>query len=302
MVARLDVLRGPEARHAGRSMGHDSCMVMRIAGLPVLGPSDLLAGARAVAGWTEEAVDVAGTLPERAARLLDGVEALVGRIGGVADRVDGLLDRVDATLDRVDAAAGQAEVTVATVNRLVETVDAVATRATAAVGRAEHVAEQAAGTLATAAAVAGDAEQVVRAAGGVAADAADIVSSAGAVAGRAGVVVDEAVATSAAARELLDTWAPLSVRMSPLARRFVEQLSEQEVTAAIQLVDHLPQLTEHMETDIMPILATLDRVGPDVHELLDVLKDVRQAIVGVPGFAFFRRRGEDRGEERGGEP
>jgi hypothetical protein len=55
--------------------------------------------------------------------------------------------------------------------------------------------------------------------------------------------------------------------------------------------------TEHMETDIMPILATLDRVGPDVHELLEVLKDVRLAIQGVPGFSLFRRRGADRDDE-----
>lgn len=56
--------------------------------------------------------------------------------------------------------------------------------------------------------------------------------------------------------------------------------------------------TEHMESDIMPILATLDRVGPDVHELLDVLKDVRLAIQGVPGFRMPRRRGADRGRAR----
>ena len=59
--------------------------------------------------------------------------------------------------------------------------------------------------------------------------------------------------------------------------------------------------TEHMETDIMPILATLDRVGPDVHELLDVLKDVRLAIQGVPGFRLLRRRGADREDELGDE-
>jgi hypothetical protein len=47
----------------------------------------------------------------------------------------------------------------------------------------------------------------------------------------------------------------------------------------------------------MPILATLDRVGPDVHELLDVLKDVRQALLGVPGFKMLRRRGAEKEDE-----
>ena len=59
----------------------------------------------------------------------------------------------------------------------------------------------------------------------------------------------------------------------------------------------MPQFTEHMEADIMPVLGKLDQVGPDVHELLDVLKDVRLAIEGLPGFALFRRRGAEREDE-----
>jgi hypothetical protein len=72
------------------------------------------------------------------------------------------------------------------------------------------------------------------------------------------------------------------------------------VHAAIRLVDQLPQLTEHLETDIMPILATLDRVGPDVHELLEQLKQVRQAIQGIPGLRYFSRRGEREDAEENG--
>ena len=53
-------------------------------------------------------------------------------------------------------------------------------------------------------------------------------------------------------------------------------------TAPDRLIDHVPEFTEHMETDIMPVLAKLDQVGPDVHELLDVLKDVP---AGHPGRA-----------------
>ena len=67
--------------------------------------------------------------------------------------------------------------------------------------------------------------------------------------------------------------------------------------AFIKLVDQVPQFTEHMVTDIMPILATLDRVGPDLHELLDVTKDLRQAIDGIPGFSFLKRRGESKEDE-----
>ena len=114
---------------------------------------------------------------------------------------------------------------------------------------------------------------------------------------RAEAVIARADATTSSAQRLVEAYVPLAERAAPLANRFVDELSEQEVHAAIKMVDQLPALTEHLEQDIMPILATLDRVGPDVHELLNVTRDLRQAILGVPGFAFFRRRGEDRQDD-----
>jgi hypothetical protein len=94
----------------------------------------------------------------------------------------------------------------------------------------------------------------------------------------------------AGAAGLLSTFEPLANRAAPLASRFVSELSEQEVAAAVRLVDQLPRLAEHLESDVMPILATLDRVGPDMHELLNVVKDLRTALDGVPGLAYLRRR------------
>jgi hypothetical protein len=75
---------------------------------------------------------------------------------------------------------------------------------------------------------------------------------------------------------------------------FVEEFSAHEVQAAIKLVDELPRLSKHLNDDLLPILTTLNHVGPDIHELLAVAKDVRQAILGIPGFDYLRRRGEDK--------
>ena len=57
-------------------------------------------------------------------------------------------------------------------------------------------------------------------------------------------------------------------------------------------VDELPKLKEHLTADILPILATLDRVGPDLHDLLDVTRDLKLAVAGIPGLGMLRRRGE----------
>jgi hypothetical protein len=45
---------------------------------------------------------------------------------------------------------------------------------------------------------------------------------------------------------------------------------------------------------VLPILSTLDRVGPDIHDLLEVTRDLKLAIAGIPGLGMLRRRGEDR--------
>ena len=120
-----------------------------------------------------------------------------------------------------------------------------------------------------------------------------VVGEAATVARRAQDVVASAGRTSDSAGELLDTYAPMATRAAPLAGQFIDELSAEEVHAAVVLLDQLPELADRM-TALMPILGTLETVAPEIHELLGVAKDVRQAIVGVPGFDFLRRRGEDK--------
>src|SRR4051794_28698765 len=80
-----------QRRRGGRAppgpLGQDRGMV-RIAGVPVwVSPSELIGGARAVLGWTDEAVGVVAALPQRLAALLDDVDVLLGRVDGIADQV-----------------------------------------------------------------------------------------------------------------------------------------------------------------------------------------------------------------------
>jgi hypothetical protein len=147
----------------------------------------------------------------------------------------------------------------------------------------------------------GAAEAVVRRADELVARTGQVLDETEALIGRAKAVTAAAEGVTAdvghiarTSRELTDTYAPLAQKAHPLAQRFVDELSPHEVDAAIQLVDQLPVLTRHLMDDVLPILTTLDRVGPDIHQLLEVTNDVRQAILGIPGFSFLRRRGEDK--------
>ncbi|WP_232664190.1 hypothetical protein [Pseudonocardia sp. TRM90224] len=282
-------------------------MVLRIGGLPVwVGPSDMIAGARAVMGWTDDAVELVAALPQRITGLLSEAEDLVARINGIADAAESIVARAEGMVGSIDGVLGEARTAVTGADTvlteagaLVKRIDPLLTEvgtitgdAAAVITKADAVAGSAAEIVTGAGTVTAEAEAIIATVGGVTAGAEGVIQKASAVADRAHGAVENASGAAADAVELLALYQPIVERGAPLARRFVEEFSEEELLAAIRLVDQLPQLTEHVESDIMPILATLDRVGPDVHELLGVLKDVRMAIQGIPGFRMLRRRGE----------
>lgn len=241
-------------------------MALRIGGLPVLiGPSDVIAGVRAVMGWTDDAVELVGSLPERASTLLRELELLLERVNRLADQAETMLARADDIVDSVDEVLAAAHTSVVGVEAVLAKADAVTARAANVVTQASTVTDSADGVIGKATAVTDSARAVITSASGAA---------------------DKAAA-------LLATYEPIAERAAPLARRFVEEFSEDELHAAIRLVDTLPKLTEHVESDVLPMLATLDHVGPDIAELLGVVKDLRRVLESIPGYRLFRRRGEN---------
>ncbi|NKE56026.1 methyl-accepting chemotaxis protein [Lentzea sp. PSKA42] len=188
---------------------------------------------------------------------------------------------VAAVPGRVLNLIGEVEQLVRKVNGTIDAVDGIVKKADALVDRTGQVVA--------------DAEKAVD-------EVRAITASAGDVAERAAQIVTTAGQTAHTANELIGIYEPIAKQAQPLAKRFVDELSPHEVEAAIKLVDELPVLTEHLISDILPILATLDRVGPEVHQLLEVTSDMRQAILGIPGFSFMRRRGEKKEGDEGVKP
>ena len=143
------------------------------------------------------------------------------------------------------------------------------------------------------------AEHVVARAEAVAAEAADstakvraTVDAAGTVTRDAGRRVDGAGGLVDRLDTLLGTWEPVGRKLAPQAARLADSLSGHEADAAIALIDRMPVVLEHLDTDLLPVLRTLDRVGPDLHELLEVVEDLRRVMTGLPGVGLLRRRGD----------
>jgi hypothetical protein len=124
-----------------------------------------------------------------------------------------------------------------------------------------------------------------------------VVGSAHAVTGDAATTVAAAGRLTGTGQDLLGQVEPSVQRVLPLLEKFADSVSPAEVDAAVALVNELPELTRSLQHDVLPLLQTLDRVGPDVNEMLHVLDDLRRAILGIPGFTFLKKRGADRIEE-----
>lgn len=248
-------------------------------------PRDVVGVARATTSWALDTVLFVAVLPVRVATVLTDVEQLVARISEVADdaalaitEVRRIVEASAGVVDGADRVVSGAERTVEGAARVIIGAEGTVEGAGRVIAGAESTVEGAAGVIAGAESTVHGAEVAIRSVEVTGTDAARIIA--------------EAARATHAAMALLDTWRPIAEQAAPLAGRFVQEFSEEELQAAIRAVDQLPALTAHLQNDVMPLLATLDRTGPDVHELLDVAKDVREAIAGIPGFTFFRRRGE----------
>ncbi|MBB1010268.1 methyl-accepting chemotaxis protein, partial [Dietzia sp. SLG510A3-3B2-2] len=92
-------------------------------------------------------------------------------------------------------------------------------------------------------------------------------------------------------------WADKTIRLlEPIADDVLESVDPDEVKAVIQFIDHLPALGDTLENDVMPVLASLDTVAPEVHQILEVAQQCLEAVAGIPGFQLLRRRGGDNGK------
>lgn len=174
-----------------------------------------------------------------------------------AESVDQLL----AAVPRMVALLGQAEALVARADRLVDDIDATRARAQEVVDRAAAVTDRAAG-----------------------------------VTDRADALMGTLVPLTDRLGRLLDLLGPPLTRLQPVLDRLAETTSPREVDAMVHLIDQLPALADSLETEIFPILNSLETVAPDVHDLLDVTKEFNELLGQIPGLRGLKRRVDEQQE------
>ena len=190
-----------------------------------------------------------------------GPRDLLAVIEKGADQVDQLLGAVPRVLALLD----QAEVLLVRASAAVDAVEAVTREAEAVVVHTDAVVDRA--------------------------DA--LVVRVDAVVDGADKVADHADAVVARSVVLLDALEPPLTTLQPTLQTLADTTHPEEVAALVQLIDHLPDLTERIERDVLPVMTTLGTVAPDLHDLLDVSRELNEMLGKLPGLGRIKRRVEE---------
>ena len=190
-------------------------------------------------------------------RLISGPTDLLRLPAHAVEAVGELL----ALVPRIVDAVGQAEV-------LIGRVDGVVDRADAAVTHVETTRQRADGVVA-------HTEPVVNRAAGLV--------------NRLVPVVDRLL-------PLLDRLLPVLDKLEPMVARLADTTSPTEVDAVVKLIGTLPDISDKMRQDILPVLDTLGTVAPDLRDLLDVSRELNEMLGALPGLGRVKRKIEERQE------
>jgi DNA repair ATPase RecN len=189
---------------------------------------------------------------------------LLERGGDAVEQLLGAVPRLVSLLDDAERLVGRA-------GRLVDDIDATRRSADAVVVRTDETVTRADGVL-------GDTDGAVR-------RATDLLSVL--------EPLNERLVT------LLDSLEPSLTRLQPVLERLAETTAPHEVDAMVELIDHLPALARKMEVDIVPVLDSLSTVAPDLHDLLDVSRELNEMLAKIPGMGRVKDRVERQQEDEG---
>lgn len=125
-----------------------------------------------------------------------------------------------------------------------------------------------------------------------------VTRDAAGVVARTSGVVDRAEAQVARLTPLLDGFEPSLTKLQPTLETLADSTNPDEVAALVQMVDHLPELSRRLEDEVLPMMATLGTVAPDIHDLLAVSRELNDMLAKLPGIGRIKRRiDEQQGED-----
>ncbi|HIW68556.1 MAG TPA: methyl-accepting chemotaxis protein, partial [Candidatus Dietzia merdigallinarum] len=189
------------------------------------------------------------------------------RVGETVGTAEGLVLRVDSTV-------GDAEGLVLRVGSTVGDAESMVVRVGETVGEAEQLVARVAPSLDFVESTIGAVRPVLE----------ELLLEEGVRAEQARVVANRVT-------ELLVVADDVATKLVPVVTRVTDKVDTKEFEAVLEVIDNLPAIIQSVESDVLPIVRSLDSVAPELSEILVVANNCLEALNGIPGFQRLRRRG-----------
>lgn len=125
-----------------------------------------------------------------------------------------------------------------------------------------------------------------------------VTADAGAVVERVDRVIDQVDPLVDRLAAQLDALEPSLTKLQPTLERLADTTDPDEVAALVRMVDRLPEISERIERDVLPIMGTLGTVAPDLNDLLAVSRELNDMLAKIPGIGRIKKRiDEEQGED-----
>ncbi len=130
-----------------------------------------------------------------------------------------------------------------------------------------------------------DAQAIADRVGGTQAEAAAAVSEASAA-------VAEAAALIESVQQLLTRFQPALAKLGPLTEVVAREVTTDDAQALTDMLHTAPDLVDTLQNDVVPVLDSLDTVGPDLRDVREVTHAVDEMLGAVPGLGRVKKRVE----------
>lgn len=256
----------------------------------ILSPSSVVQAAFRVVEWELAMVRQFVLLPARVLVLLEDVELIVQRVQRLLDEVDRTVASIDRIVDTAGETVDGVRDTVARANRVVDEVGRTVDSADGVVARVGSTVDSADALVTTAGGLIDRVVPMLDFAESALAPVRPVVEAL-----LVDADLDPELARLVATRitEVLVYADKTITLLEPVTEEVLTSVEPDEIRAVVQFIDHLPVLGNMLERDVMPVLASLDTVAPEVHQILEVAQQCLEAVAGIPGFQLLRRRGEN---------
>jgi ABC-type transporter Mla subunit MlaD len=229
-------------------------------------------------------------MPADLVRLAERGYGLAGSGYAALEQVLGLVPRAAELVGQLERIAARAEAALDGLDRTRQRADELVDRAGGVIGETDRV-------LTAAAEMVRRTERLLSGTDELLSGAGQVTKRADVLIGETGQVVTGAQQLTGEAGQLLGRFGPTLSRLAPLADRLAETTSPAEVDAVVGLIDLLPELVDRIRQEILPILASMTNVAPDIRELLETTQEFAEVLGSLPGLGRIKRRVEERHEE-----